>query len=86
MRFAWKYVIHMSIMVQIRNVPSDLHRQLKARAALEGMSLSDYLLREVRQSLERPTLEEFRKRLSRLRPLRPRPASAAAVRAERKSR
>ena len=86
MRFAWKYVNHMATMVQIRNVPSDLHRQLKARAALEGMSLSDYLLREVRQSLERPTLEEFRKRLSRLRPLRPRPASAAAVRAERKSR
>ena len=51
-------------MVQIRNVPSDLHRVLKARAALEGMSLSDYLLREVRQSLERPTVEEIRRRLA----------------------
>ena len=34
-------------MVQIRNVPSDFHRRLKARAAMEGMSMSDYILREV---------------------------------------
>jgi len=36
-------------MIQIRNVSDDLHRLLKARAATEGMSLSDYLLRELRQ-------------------------------------
>jgi plasmid stability protein len=76
----------MSIMVQIRNVPSDLHRELKARAALEGMSLSDYLLRELRHSLDRPTLEEMRKRLASRQPVRPRPSPASAVRAERKSR
>jgi hypothetical protein len=44
----------MPVMVQIRNVASDLHRELKARAALEGMSLSDYLLRELRHALDRP--------------------------------
>lgn len=33
-------------MVQIRNVPSDFHRRLKARAAMEGMSMSDYILRD----------------------------------------
>jgi plasmid stability protein len=44
-------------MVQIRHVPDDVHRRLKARAAVAGMSLSDYLLAEVRRALERPTLE-----------------------------
>ena len=73
-------------MVQIRNVPSDLHRELKARAALEGMSLSDYRLREIRHMLERPTVDELRKRLAGRRPVRPRPGPAAAVRAERNSR
>ncbi|MGH9740678.1 MAG: FitA-like ribbon-helix-helix domain-containing protein [Candidatus Acidiferrales bacterium] len=76
----------MSVMVQIRNVPADLHRKLKARAALEGMSLSDYLLRELRHAIDRPTLEEMRKRLAGREPVRPRPSPAAVVRAERKSR
>jgi plasmid stability protein len=76
----------MSVMVQIRNVPSELHRQLKARAALEGMSLSEYLLREVRRAVERPTPEEIRQRLTGRTPVRPRPAPAAAVRAEREGR
>ena len=76
----------MSVMVQIRNVPSDLHRELKARAALEGMSLSEYLLRELRHAVDRPTLDEMRKRLSGRRPVRPRPTPAAALRAERNSR
>jgi plasmid stability protein len=73
-------------MVQIRNMPSDLHRELKARAALEGMSLSDYLLRELQNAADRPTLEEMRKRLERRRPVRLRQSAAAAVRAERNSR
>jgi len=76
----------MSTMVQIRNVPAELHRQLKARAALEGMSLSDYLLREVRRAVERPTLEEIQQRLAGRARIRPRPAPAAAVRAEREGR
>ena len=76
----------MSTMVQIRNVPSHLHRQLKARAALEGMSLSDYLLREVRWAVERPTLEEIQRRLVRRAPVRARISSAAAIRAARDSR
>jgi antitoxin FitA len=86
MRFACKYAIHMGSMVQIRNVPSELHRELKARAALEGMSLSDYLLLEIRHILERPRLEDLQRRLAGRRAVRPRPAPAAAVRAERNSR
>jgi plasmid stability protein len=54
---------NMGTMVQIRNVPEALHRQLKSRAALAGMSLSDYLLGELRQVVERPTTEELRARL-----------------------
>ena len=50
----------MGVMIQIRNVPEKLHRQLKSRAALAGMSLSDYLLSEIRQIAERPTLDELR--------------------------
>jgi plasmid stability protein len=65
-------------MIQIRNVPDALHRELKFRAALAGMSLSDYLLDELRQVAERPTLEQLRARLATLSV-----APAEAVRAER---
>jgi plasmid stability protein len=54
----------MSKMIQIRNVPDELHRRLKSRAAQAGMSLSDYLLNEIRQVAERPTWEEYRARLA----------------------
>jgi plasmid stability protein len=54
-----------SKMIQLRNVPADLHRRLKARAALAGMSLSDYLLAEVRRVAEQPTIEELWERIKR---------------------
>lgn len=73
----------MSVMIQIRNVPSALHRQLKARAAIEGMSLSDYLLREARRSVERPTIEEIKQRLAGRAIIQPRTSPAAAIRSER---
>ena len=50
-------------MIQLRNVPDALHRSLKARAAMAGMSLSDYLLTEIKEIAERPTLAELRDRL-----------------------
>jgi antitoxin FitA len=70
-------------MVQIRNVPEALHRQLKSRAALAGMSLSDYLLDEIRQVAERPTIDELRARLRDRTEVIPSVAPADAVRAER---
>jgi len=76
----------MSIMVQIRNVPEDLHRVLKSRAALAGMSLSDYLLSEIRQVAERPTMAEMRARLQHRTPVSPSVSPADAIRAERDSR
>jgi len=73
-------------MIQIRNVPDAVHRVLKARAALAGMSLSDYLLTEVRQMTERPSLSELRERLHRREPVTPAVSAAQAVRAERDAR
>ena len=73
----------MTIMIQIRNVPDALHRELKSRAALAGMSLSDYLLAELRQVVDRPTLDELRARLQSRRVTNPSPTPAEAVRAER---
>jgi plasmid stability protein len=73
-------------MIQIRNVPDALHRRLKARAALAGMSLSDYLLNEIREVADRPTMEEMRSRLERLPKVTPPVAPADAVRAERERR
>jgi len=81
-----KYAERMSVMVQIRNMPTEMHRELKARAAREGMSLSDYLLRELERVVERPTLEEMRKRLEGRTRVELRESAAAAVRTERNSR
>jgi plasmid stability protein len=73
-------------MIQIRSVPEEFHRRLKARAAIEGMSMSDYVLRELRKALDRPTRQEVLERL-RARPVRRlRRSAAAVIRAERDSR
>ncbi|HYX80152.1 MAG TPA: hypothetical protein VE976_06040 [Actinomycetota bacterium] len=56
-------------MIQIRNVPDDVHRTLKMRAAAEGMSLSAYLLREIERSARQPTLEEVFARIKRAGPV-----------------
>ncbi|HUI82589.1 MAG TPA: hypothetical protein VL240_00100 [Candidatus Binatia bacterium] len=76
----------MSKMIQVRNVPDALHRTLKARAAMAGMSLSDYLLAELREISERPTLREWQKRLATREPVELPESAAVAVRAERDAR
>jgi plasmid stability protein len=76
----------MSKMIQIRNVPDGLHRRLKARAALAGMSLSDFLLAEARRLIERPTPAELRARLESRAVVEPAEPAADAVRSERDSR
>ena len=73
----------MSKMIQLRNVPDALHRKLKARAALEGKALSDYLVEEVRKVAERPTLAELRERLHQRPTVKPKVPPAKAVREER---
>ena len=55
---------YMSKMIQIRNVPDDLHRTLKVRAARAGMTLSDYLLSEIELVAEKPTMKEWLDKVS----------------------
>jgi plasmid stability protein len=76
----------MSKMIQLRNVPDALHRGLKARAAMAGMSLSDYLLAEIREIAERPTLAELRERLHGRKPVRVQLDTARRVQEEREAR
>jgi antitoxin FitA len=73
---------HMT-MIQIRNVPEDIHRQLKARAAMEGVSLSDLALAELQRSLERPTRRELMDLVASREPVRSGPSSAGLIDAAR---
>jgi plasmid stability protein len=76
----------MSKMIQMRNVPDELHRTLKARAALEGRSLSDYLVAAISVLAERPSPAELRRRLAGRARVRPSRAPADLVREERDAR
>ena len=73
-------------MIQLRNVPDALHRHLKARAAMAGMSLSDYLLSEIKEIAERPTLAEMRERLHEREPVLTKLDSARMIREARDAR
>jgi antitoxin FitA len=83
MRDACVHQFHMSTMIQIRDVPETLHRQLKSRAALAGMSLSGYLLDEIRRIASQPTIAELRARMAQRPAVDPAMPPAEAVRAER---
>lgn len=73
-------------MIQIRNVPDGLHRTLKAQAAMAGMSLSDYLLAEIRRLAERPTLSQLRERMQSRSTVKPAVSATDAIRHERNAR
>jgi plasmid stability protein len=76
----------MSKMIQIRDVPDQVHRTLKARAAREGMSLSDFLKRELERSTHRPTISEWLDNIRQLKPIRSKESAASIVRELRDSR
>ena len=76
----------MSKMIQLRNVPDALHRTMKARAAMAGMSLSDYLVQEIRRLAEKPTMEELRKRVASREPANLALSAAEIIRAGREER
>ena len=73
----------MTHMIQIRNVPARLHRALKARAALEGKSMSDLLLEQFEASLALPSEAELRERLRTAEPFGMEESSAGLIRRER---
>jgi plasmid stability protein len=72
-------------MIQLRNVPEPMHRELKARAARAGMTLSDYLLDVIRRAAERPEPDDLLARIRERQPVYPSESPAEAVRAERES-
>ena len=72
--------------LQIRNVPDELHRQLKARAAIEGRSLSEYALSELRRAMQRPTRRELVELVASFERISVKESAVDAVRAERDAR
>ena len=86
MRGACDHHHHMPVMVQIRNVPDALHRRLKSLAALAGQTLSDYLLAEIRDAADRPTMEEMSLRLAEREPVALSDDPVRILREERNSR
>jgi antitoxin FitA len=73
----------MSSMIQIRNVPDELHRDLKVRAAQSGMTLSDYLLAELRALAVRPTMREWLAQSETWKPVKVEESPAEVLAAER---
>ena len=79
---AWMHVMSMGKMVQIRNMPDDVHRTLKVRAAQRGISLSDYLLRLAERDAAHPSIEELSARIAARGALRLPPGAVARAIAE----
>lgn len=79
-------VLRMSKMIQIRNVPDPVHRILKSRAAQAGLTLSDYLLAEVEELAELPTVTALTERIRQRASARMKGSSAAVIRRHRDAR
>ena len=73
-------------MIRIRNVPDHVHRTLKSRAAQAGMTLSDYLLAEVQELAELPTVAALTERIRQRAPARIKGSTAAVIRPHRDAR
>lgn len=66
--FGWYRPKRMAKLIQVKDVPEDVHRILKSRAALAGLSLNEYLRQELTKVAERPTPEEVGRMLDALEP------------------
>jgi hypothetical protein len=80
------YAVSMSKMIQVRNVPEEVHRTLKARAAREGMNLSDFIKRELERVAERPSMREWLDRVHQAKPIPTKRPAAEVIRELRDSR
>jgi len=72
-------------MIQVRNVPDELHRSLKERAAREGTTMSDLILAELPRVAHKPSPEQLLQRIERRTPV-PGRSAAELIRAERAER
>jgi len=86
MRRTFLYAEDMSKMIQVRDVPEQVHSTLKARAAREGMSLSDFIKRELARAAERPTMREWLEFTKRAKPIPTNRSAAEIVRELREAR
>ena len=73
-------------MIQVRDVPEQVHSTLKSRAAREGMSLSDFIKRELERAAERPTMREWLERTLQSKPVPAKRSAAQVIRELRDSR
>jgi antitoxin FitA len=80
------YTPSMSKMIQIRDVPDEVHSILKARAARDGMSLSDYLKRELERTAHQPNLREWVEMVRHMKPISSGQSSSEIVRELRDQR
>jgi len=80
------YAADMPKMIQVRSVPDQVHSVLKARAAREGMSLSNFLKRELERIAARPSMREWLENVSGARPISTRQSAAEVIRELRDSR
>jgi len=76
----------MSKMIQVRDVPEEVHSTLKARAAREGMSLSDFIKQELERTAQRPTMREWLESAQRAKPIAAARNGAQVVRELRDAR
>ena len=73
-------------MIQVRNVPENLHSILKLRAAREGMSLSDFVRRELERVAERPSMKEWLEQTRHRTPIRTKQSAVQVIRELRNDR
>ncbi|MBL8294809.1 MAG: hypothetical protein JNN08_23390 [Bryobacterales bacterium] len=76
----------MSKMIQVRDVPDDVHATLKSRAAREGMSLSDFVKRELSRVADRPSMQEWLDRTEQAKPIPSKRSAAQVIRELRDQR
>lgn len=73
-------------MIQVRDVPEELHSILKARAAREGMSLSDFIKRELKHVAERPSMREWLDLVEQIKPIKSERSAVQVIRELREER
>ena len=73
-------------MIQVRGIPESLHATLKSRAAREGMSLSDFLKKELERVAERPTMREWLERTREAKPIATKRSATRIIREMRDGR
>jgi antitoxin FitA len=80
------YAADMGKMIQVRDVPESVHATSKSRAAREGMSLSDFIKRELERVTERPSMRKWLERTREAKPIPGKRTAAEIVRELRDER